>query len=926
MQSINFEFLRSRWPELAALGGFAESYAHGDPIGALVKLRAYAEQMVAFLYHHHRLPKAIRPPLVELLDGDAFKHAIPRVIVTKFHSLRIDGNRAAHGNQGDTTTALRLLKDAHDLARWLHLTYAGGAAADCPAFAEPPFGGLAESQRRREKRAILERVAAQEAEMQRLLADLEATRAQTQQAEATAAELKAEVAIARAAAERSVAALAAVNPLDFDEAATRRQLIDRMLADAGWPVPPGLSSNDRVGKEVRVEHQATDSGIGYADYVLFDEAGKPLAVIEAKKTVEDPEKGRTQAQGYADGLEEMHDQRPIIFYTNGYDLWICNDLQQEPPRKLYGFYSPDSLQYRHFQSRHGEPLAKAAPNPNIAGRMYQMEAVRRVVERFAEKKREALIVQATGTGKTRVAVSLSDALIRAKQARRILFLCDRRELRKQANNAFKEFLPSEPRTIVAADTADDRDKRIYLATYPAMMKCYEKFDVGFFDLIIADESHRSIYNRYRELFYYFDALKVGLTATPIKYRDMVRNTFKLFKCEDDDPTFNFDYVDAIGHHPPFLTPFEVETVTTEFLREGIKYSKMTKEQREQLDGEEPDPASIEHDREEVDKRIFNKDTNRIILRNLMDHGIRDATASRVGKSIIFARNHNHAMLLQRLFEDMYPQYGGDFCRVIDNYDPRAEDLIADFKGDGRNRELTIAISVDMLDTGIDVPEIVNLVFAKPVYAPVKFWQMIGRGTRLCPDLFGPGKDKTHFLIFDHWGNFDRFDEKYTPAETAPVKSLMQLVFESRLALAEAALAAQNNAAFDLAASLIKKDLAALPERTVAVREKWRDINTVARPEVLKRFDAATRAVLLHQVAPLMQWVNIAGHEEAYKFDNVVCKLQAERLKGSSKFEDLRAEVVDAVSQLPINLSQVAVKVPAIDRISRWATGRASAPR
>ncbi|OYV72513.1 MAG: restriction endonuclease subunit R, partial [Deltaproteobacteria bacterium 21-66-5] len=359
---------------------------------------------------------------------------------------------------------------------------------------------------------------------------------------------------------------------------------------------------------------------------------------------------------------------------------------------------------------------------------------------------------------------------------------------------------------------------------------------------------------------------------------------------------------------------------------GIKYSKMTKEQREQLDGEEPDPASIEHDREEVDKRIFNKDTNRIILRNLMDHGIRDATASRVGKSIIFARNHNHAMLLQRLFEDMYPQYGGDFCRVIDNYDPRAEDLIADFKGDGRNRELTIAISVDMLDTGIDVPEIVNLVFAKPVYAPVKFWQMIGRGTRLCPDLFGPGKDKTHFLIFDHWGNFDRFDEKYTPAETAPVKSLMQLVFESRLALAEAALAAQNNAAFDLAASLIKKDLAALPERTVAVREKWRDINTVARPEVLKRFDAATRAVLLHQVAPLMQWVNIAGHEEAYKFDNVVCKLQAERLKGSSKFEDLRAEVVDAVSQLPINLSQVAVKVPAIDRISRWATGRASAPR
>lgn len=369
---------------------------------------------------------------------------------------------------------------------------------------------------------------------------------------------------------------------------------------------------------------------------------------------------------------------------------------------------------------------------------------------------------------------------------------------------------------------------------------------------------------------------------------MVRNTFKLFGCEDDDPTSNFDYADAIAHNPPYLVSFEVESVTTPFLREGIKYSQMTKEQREQLDGEEPDPAAIEHELAEVDKHIFNKDTNRHILRNLLDHGLRDATSSRVGKSIIFARNHNHALLLQRLFEEMYPQYGGDFCRVIDNYDPRAEALIDDFKGVGKNRELTIAISVDMLDTGIDVPEIVNLVFAKPVYSPVKFWQMIGRGTRLCRDLLGPGKDKTHFLIFDHWGNFERFDEKYTPAETPPDKSLLQRVFESRVALAEAALAAQNRAAFELAVSLVQQDLAGLPERNVAVREKLRDVKTVSRPEVLQRFDAATRAVLAHQIAPLMQWVNIAGREAAYQFDNLVCKLQVERLKGSGKFDERSA--------------------------------------
>ena len=367
---------------------------------------------------------------------------------------------------------------------------------------------------------------------------------------------------------------------------------------------------------------------------------------------------------------------------------------------------------------------------------------------------------ATGTGKTRVAVALCDALIRARWVRRILFLCDRRELRKQAYNAFKDYLPGEPRTLITADTAHDRDKRIYLATYPAMMKCYQTFDVGFFDLIIADESHRSIYNRYRDLFAYFDALQVGLTATPVQF--VSRDTFGMFRCEAGDPTFNYGFAEAINHVPPYLVPFEVQTHTTPFLREGIRYSQMTREQRDKLEAEDPEPALVEYDREVVDRRVFNKDTNRLILRNLMEQGIRDGTGSRVGKSIIFARDHNHAVLLQALFDEMYPQYAGSFCRVIDHYDPRAEELIDEFKGLVDRPKLTIAISVDMLDTGIDVPGIVNLVFAKPVYSYVKFWQMIGRGTRLCPNLFGPGKDKTHFLIFDHWGNFEWFGLRWTP--------------------------------------------------------------------------------------------------------------------------------------------------------------------
>ena len=336
--------------------------------------------------------------------------------------------------------------------------------------------------------------------------------------------------------------------------------------------------------------------------------------------------------------------------------------------------------------------------------------MKRVCERFDEHRRKALLVQATGTGKTRVAIALADLLIRAHWAKRILFLYDRRELREQANNAFATYINEEPRIYVTASTARDRrDPSIYLATYPAMQKCFQNFDVGFFDLFIADESHRSIYNRYRDLFLYFDALQVGLTATP---RDIVtHDTYRMFDCESGDPTAHFSYNDAIEHVPPYLAHFEVTSHTTKFLREGIRYADMTPEQQRQLEEQVEEAELVDYSKEAVDKAVFNKDTDRKILRNLMENGLRDATGQHVGKTIIFARDHRHAVQLQRLFEEMYPQYmkpRKEFCAVIDNYVERAEQLIDDFKGEGNNDNLTIAISVDMLDTGIDVPEVVNL--------------------------------------------------------------------------------------------------------------------------------------------------------------------------------------------------------------------------
>jgi type I restriction enzyme R subunit len=909
MQSINFEFLKPHWPDLAQVGGFAEAYAHDDPIGAITKLRIFCEQTVRYLHHKLRLPPLLRPNLIDLLDDSSFRDAVPTVVLNKLHALRISGNHAVHSGTGDTTTALRLLKEAHDLARWLFMTHAGGRLDDCPPFTPPPEGGAAGVARRKEKRAILERVAAQEAQLQQLLQTIETERARAEQAVATAEEWRQ----ARELGQQTAAACATTDPLAFNEDETRRYLIDTLLAEVGWVVGPGQTSTHEVKKELQVAGQSTSTGLGYADYVLLDDNGHPLAVIEAKKTAVEADVGRHQAKCYADGLEAQYGQRPIIFFTNGYDISIWNDAALEPPRRLYGFYSKDSLQRLMFQRRERRPLAEVGPDPakNIIDRMYQFEAVRRVVEDFARKKRKALIVQATGTGKTRVAIALCDALLQARWAKRILFLCDRRELRRQALNAFKQFLPSEPRVEISSGTARDRNARIYLATYPAMMKVFESFDPGYFDLIIADESHRSLYNSYLPLLRYFDGYQLGLTATPISY--VSKSTYAIFQCENGDPTFSYTYEQAVNSTPPYVAPFEVESQTTKFLRDGIKYDSLTAEQKRQLEEDEALPQTLQYEQAEVDKLIFNKDTNRIILRHLMERGIRGSAGSLVGKTIVFARSHQHAQLLETLFDEMYPQFGGRFCQVIDNYNPRAEDLIDDFKGVGSNPDLTIAISVDMLDTGIDVPQVVNLVFAKPIYSYTKFWQMIGRGTRLCPDLFGPGQHKTVFKIFDHWGNFDRFGQDFRPADPPVARSVLQGLFEDRLELARTALSLQQAAPFELALRLVQQDLAALPERSIPVREKWREVRAMRNSDTLREFSAATQATLAQEVAPLMQWTNITGHEPAHRFDRLITQLQIELLRQSSRWHDLKDEVLDLISRLPINLSQVRDKLELIER-------------
>ena len=899
MDSINFEILRHRWPELATLGGFAEHYVYSDPSSALIKLRTYTEQLVEGIYRIHSISLPFQRNLFDLLAEESFKNTIPKVILDKLHMIRLKGNKAAHGQKTQTDIAIDCLKDAWDIGRWYFLTYGEGRLEDCPPYQEPPVEDT-KAKIKKEKKAALEQIVLQEAKLQELLEQVETLRAKAKAAERTEAE--------RLAFQN--AGQKAADTLKFDEAATRKWLIDKQLVEMGWDVDPNGGNTAQVTQEEEVSDQPTESTFGRADYVLWDDSAKPIGVVEAKKTAVNAEQGRTQAKIYADGLEKKYGQRPVIFYTNGYDIFIWDDVQDYPPRQIFGFYSKDSLEYLIQQRRNKKPLGTMKPKEEIIGeRLYQIEAIQRVCEHFTKKHRKALIVQATGTGKTRVAVALTELLSRANWAVRVLFLCDRLELRKQAKNVFSnpQFM-SEPWTYVNAKTAKDRNKRIYLATYPAMTKIYQTFDPGFFDLIIADESHRSIYNRYGDIFRWFDCLHVGLTATPVD--KIHRNTFKLFGCPIQHPTAYYSLEKAVEEK--YLVPYEVYTHTTEFLREGIKYAQLSEAQKEELEDADEQPELFQYDAQELDKKIFNRDTNREIIRNLMENGIRDAAGQLLGKTIIFARNHNHALLLASVFDELYPQYGGKFCQVIDNYDTRAEQLIDDFKQS--DNPLTIAVSVDMLDTGIDVPEIVNLVFAKPVFSWVKFWQMIGRGTRLCENLFGPGKHKTQFRIFDHWGNFERFEVPQPEADKAPSKSILQQLFEARLNLAETALGKAEADIMQKVVKLIRTDINALPDESIAVKEKWKEKSSILVEGVLEQFAPSTVLCLRQDIAPLMQWVNIRDHADAYYFDLLVTNAQLEWLRQSGRFADYQDKIQDRVNQLIMHLNPVIAKAETIKKV------------
>lgn len=695
---------------------------------------------------------------------------------------------------------------------------------------------------------------------------------------------------------------------DISEAETRKLYIDIMLKEAGWDVlsTEGTIQPSKACIEVEVEgmpygyiseseHTRSDGRMaaeeieipmgakGYCDYVLFGSNGLPLAVIEAKRTSVSPIKGKHQAELYAECLEKRYGIKPVIYYSNGFETNIIDGLGY-PPRRLYAFHTESDLELL-IQKRNRGDISDFNVKDSITDRHYQKMAIKAVCEHFNGKHRRGLLVMATGTGKTRVAISLVDVLTRNGWVKNVLFLADRIPLVGQAHKNFVKLLPHMTTSILSEDKDPDTNARITFSTYQTMINYIDTdekaFSVGRFDLIIIDEAHRSIFGKYSAIFNYFDTLLVGLTATP---RDEVdRSTYETFQMEQGVPNYAYELEDAVAEG--YLVNYKGFKRGSLILKEGIKYNNLSDEEKEQLEkvweyeqarkAIEGEGYHRDIENNEIFSYIFNIDTIDHVLQDLMENGLKVQSGERIGKTIIFAYNHRHAEMIVERFNVLYPEYGAEFCALIDNYVTYSKDLIDKFEIRDGNPQ--IAVSVDMLDTGIDVPDVLNLVFFKVVKSKIKFMQMIGRGTRLSENIFGEGKDKEYFYIFDWCRNFEYFDKNPDGQKAIVVQSLTEKIFTLR---AKIAFHLQHQkyqedeytkGLHDDIKTLLKEQVSVLSESHISVREKWEAVSHFKDKEAWVYLSEVDVTTLSNDIAPLLPKNTL--DENAKKFDLLVLLIE-----------------------------------------------------
>ena len=686
------------------------------------------------------------------------------------------------------------------------------------------------------------------------------------------------------------------------EAVTRRYLIDYMLMEAGWELldEKGKVLGGKACIEVEVDGMPTASGKGYADYVLFSRGGKPLAVIEAKATSRAITEGRHQATLYADCLEKRYGVRPVIYYTNGFTTKVIDGMGY-PDRDVVSFHSMDDLE-RLIQKRGRAEIKDVTIKEEITDRPYQQTAIKRIVEWFNAKHRRGLLVLATGTGKTRVSISLCDILMRNDWVKTVLFLADRTALVGQAHRAYEALLPSVSMSVLSEEKAPDMQARILFSTYQTMINYLDRedktFSVGRFDLIIIDEAHRSVFGRYGAIFNYFDSLLIGLTATP---RDEIdRNTYDLLQLDNGMPNYSYDIDEAV--RDGYLCPYKTLQYHSKIMERGAKWDEMSKEDREEAErlmDYEKSLAGLGPDDEyhrdilpqEIFKYLFNIDTIDKVLMELMEKGLKVKSGEEIGKTIIFAMNHKHAELIVERFRTLYPEKDPDYCQLIDNYVNKAHSLILDFEQ--MDKYPQIAVSVDMLDTGVDVPSVLNLVFFKCVRSKIKFMQMIGRGTRLCPKVFGDA-DKKEFYIFDWCGNFEYFSVNSDGANPVAVKSLTERLFALRLDIAAALQTAEHQerevdrCLHDELKAILHTQVNQLSRARIDVRAHLQTIEPYREQEAwacLSDLDVVELKGIAHLLPRPKE------NEAAKKFDVLMLCQQLELVDSTVKADNSRASVI-----------------------------------
>ena len=908
MSGSQFAFLEAEFAEQFVMASWAERHALSSPGPAVIYARKTLESGVKWAFAHDpALELPYEDKLNAYLNSRAFKGLVGGRLFPIAKKIQRAGNRAVHESKPPTPLeAVEVISALFQFCFWLAFTYGRRVKPDPKVKFDPKRLPRVDEV---EQRSLKERQAL-ELRLERERKEAEAARDEAARLAGTVAELEEnrKRLIAEVAAAKQAAASVAEEEHDWSEFETRAFKIDALLAEAGWKLA------DARDREFEVSGMPNASGIGYIDYVLWGDDGLPLALVEAKRSLVSPKQGQQQAKLYADCLEKRFGQRPVIFTSNGYEHWLWDDTNH-PPRQVQGFLTKDELE-RVIQRRTTlVPLSSLDIDDAIVERYYQHRAIRAIAEHIeVDKQRKALVVMATGAGKTRTVIALTDLLMRANLVKRVLFLADRTALVNQTVNAFKAHLPDSAPVNLVTEGAEDA--RVYVSTYQTMVGKIDeyrsdgtrRFGVGHFDLVVIDEAHRSVYRKYRGIFEYFDSLLVGLTATPKDEVD--KNTYDLFDLETGVPTDAYSLDEAV--QDGFLVPPRGISVDLGFMRRGIKYDELSEEDKEAWEelewgeDEEGNPLAPpdEIDAAALNKILFNADTVDKVLERLMRDGIKVAGGDRLGKTIIFAKNQAHAEFIAERFDHHYPQHAGHFARVITHNVNYAQSLIDDFSG--KDKAPHTAISVDMLDTGIDVPEVVNLVFFKLVRSKTKFWQMIGRGTRLCPDLFGPGDHKAHFIVFDYCQNLEFFSQDLPPAEGSGGVPLSERIFTSRLELLRV-LDEQQTWGDERVevASLLREYVASMPQQNFLVRPHLELVERFGQRDAWDDLSVGELAALAERVAGLPSEVQ-AEHEDTKRFDVLVLNTQLAVLKGEP-FERERRQIMQIAGLLEDQQSIPAIK-------------------